>query len=297
MAGLILKRRELTRPEISVSAQARSIGVDRARIICDADPHVFEDTTLADFDLMTQNIEASLAPHPHQMELWGDVTGVSFPPLCANCGNPAQQRLKYKKEFVRMSDSDTPNTRVSVVVSVPFCAPCMEKHKAEGPGPSLLANILSRLLSLAQLLGMLAFGAAAGVAGYYALRNLGQKDLKFFYGLTGVAGFLLLPALGLLLALLEGTEIIRIERQNSITRAFDFGDSTAAPFRTPTFVCTMRSDSFASAFRELNQSLAYDPAGPAVALDAVRAKRKFWIALVFFGGLALLAQLFLQGKA
>jgi hypothetical protein len=245
---------------------------------------------------MTENMDATLAPHSHRMELWGDVADVSFPPLCANCGNPAQQRLKYKKEFMRVSDSDTPNYRVTFVVRVPFCGICIEKHRAEGPGPSLLANILSRLLSLAHLLGMLAFGLAAGVAGYYALRQLGQNNMKFFYGLTGVAGFLLLPALGLLSALLDGTEIMRSERQNSITRAFDFGDSTAAPFRTPTFVCTMCDPAFAAAFRELNQSLAYDPAGPAVALDAVRARRKFWIALFVFGGLALLSQLFLSGK-
>lgn len=231
------------------------------------------------------------------MELWGEVGGVRFPPLCANCGSPAHHRLAYKKQFIRVSDSDTPNAWVTCVVRVPFCDPCIEKHQTEGPGPSMPANILAWLVSGTYLLGAVAFGIAAAVAGYYALRRLGQNDLKFFYAFSLLGGFLLLPAWAMYSALRDGTEAIRTELQSNMTKAFDFSDSTSAPFRAPTFVCTMRDERFALAFRELNQSLEFDPAGRAAQIDRVHASRKFWIALIVFGGLAILSQFFLSGNA
>jgi hypothetical protein len=245
---------------------------------------------------MSQYDEDGLAQHPYRMELWGDASGVAFAPLCANCGEPAHQRLTYKKKFMRVHDSDTPNSWVTTVVSVPFCAPCIEKHRAEGPGPSVIANILSWLLSGAHLLGVLGFGIAAAVAGYFAMRKLGQGDLKFFYSLAALCGFFLLGVWAMWSALLDGTAIMRIEFQNSITRAFDFSDSTYVPFCAPTFVCTMRNEAFATAFRELNKSLEFDPASPAAQIDRARAKRKFWIAVALFAGLAVLIQIFLPGK-
>lgn len=212
---------------------------------------------------MSLDNEAALAPHPHRMELWGNAGGLRFPPLCANCGSPAHNRLTYKKEFMYASDdSEIPDTCVTTLVRVPFCEPCIAKHKSEGPGPSLLANIQSRLHGGANLLGTVGFGLATAVTGYFALRNLGQGDPKIFYWLASLAGFLLLPTLAMASALRDGTEIMRIEWQNSITKAFDFSDSNATPFRAPTFVCTMRSEAFARAFRKLNQSLEFDPASP-----------------------------------
>jgi len=245
---------------------------------------------------MQQDTTDELVSHPHRMELWGEVESVTFPPLCANCGRPANRHLTYKKTFMRVSDSDTPNTWVTPVVRVPFCEPCIAKHRSEGPGPSVFANLLGVLVSGAYLLGTVLFSIAAMAAGYFAFLRLGQGDLKFFYSLVLLGGFLLLFAWGMYSALRSGTEAIRAELQNSITKAFDFSDSTSAAFRTPTFVCTMRDERFATAFRELNKSLIYDPVAPAAQIDRVNARRKFWIAVVVFGGLALLSQLFLAGR-
>jgi Flp pilus assembly protein protease CpaA len=246
---------------------------------------------------MTQNIEAALAPHPHRMELWGNASGVRFPPLCANCGSPAQNRLTYKKQFICPSgDSEVPDTVVDTLVRVPFCDPCIAKHKAEGPGPSLLANIKALLHSGASLLGTVGFGTAAAVAGFFALHNMGQGDPQLFRWLASATGFMLLLTWAMYSTLRGGTEMMRTEWQNSITQAFDFSDSKATPHRGATFVCTMRNQGFASAFRELNQSLEFDPAMPVGPATHTPTKRRFWLALCVISVLALLAQLFIAGK-
>jgi hypothetical protein len=246
---------------------------------------------------MTKEYESELTPHPHRMELWGNVAGVSFPALCANCGDPALNRLTYKKQFRYPSgDSEVPDTVVDTLVRVPFCESCIAKHKAVGPGPSLLGAVSSMLHNGACVLGTICFGLAAAVAGYFALHNLGQGDSKLFYWLVSATGFFLLLTWAMASVLRDGTEILRIEWQNSVTKAFDFSDGNATLFRGPTFVCTMRSEAFAHAFRELNQSLEFDPASPAAHGDRKRAKHRFWIALVVVGGLALLTQLFAPGK-
>jgi hypothetical protein len=252
---------------------------------------------------MSQYDEAGLAQHPHRMELWGDASVVDFPPLCANCGAPAHKRLTYKKKFLRVYDpgarnalETTTNSWETTTISVPFCDPCIEKHRAEGPGPSVIAIILSRLLSGAHLLGVAGFGIAAAAAGYFAMRKLGQGDLKFFYALAALCGFFLLGVWAVGHALLGGTAQMRVEFQNNITRAFDFSDSTYVPFRAPAFVCTMRNEAFATAFRELNKSQEFDPASPAAQVDRVRAKRKFWITFAVIAAIAVLAQIFGPGK-
>jgi hypothetical protein len=246
---------------------------------------------------MTKKNENGLEPNPHQMELWGNVSGVVFPPLCANCGCPAHQRLTYKKEFVYPSgDSEVSDSYVTTPVRVPFCESCIAKHKVEGPGPSLLANLKSWLHNGASLLGTVCFGFAAVVAGYFAVRNFGQGDPQLFYWLVSATGFLLLPTLAMASTLREGTEIMRIEWQNSITKAFDFSDGIATPFRGPAFVCTMRNESFARAFRELNQSLAFDSPRPLVRSENTRTKRIFWLALFVISVSTLLVRFFFPTK-
>jgi hypothetical protein len=237
---------------------------------------------------MSQDNDAELVAHPHSMQLWGDAAAVRFPPLCANCGRPAHNRLTYKKRFLRDSDSDTPNSWVTTLVKVPFCDACIAQHKADGPGASVIANIGSRLLTGAHLLGTAGFALAAAVAGYFALSNLWHQHLKLFYSLALLTGFLLIVAWGLYQILRDGTEEIRAQGQSSMTQAFDFSDSTAAPFRSATFICTMRNESFAAAFRALNQAQEFDPDSAAAAGDAQSAKRKFWITALVIGTLALI---------
>jgi hypothetical protein len=246
---------------------------------------------------MTEDNRADLAPHPHRMEFWGNVTGVHFPMLCPNCGSPTHNRFTYKKQFRYPSgDSEIPDTVIDTLVRVPFCEACIAKHKAEGPGPSLLANIKSLLHNGASLLGTVSFGFAAAVAGFFTLRNLGQSDSNLFYWLVSATGFFLLLTWAMASVLRDGTEIMRIEWQNSITKAFDFSDGNATPFRGPTFVCTMRNEAFARAFRELNQSLEFDPRSPIEKSDQMRTNRSFWLVLFVISVSVLLVKYFFPGK-
>jgi hypothetical protein len=239
---------------------------------------------------MVQDSEAELAPHPHRMQLWGEVGNLLFPRLCANCGNAASKRLTYSKTFRRVSDSDTPNSYITTLVRVPFCDHCIAQHKAEGLPASMLAHLLSRLLSAAHAVGAFGFGIAAAIAAYFAVHNLFQQHLKYSYPLALLSLFLALFAWGYYRATRDGTEHIRAQGQTGMTRAFDFSDSTAAPFESSKFVCTMKNEQFAGAFKQLNQAMEFQPGSALAQADRRRARRNFWITALFIAIFVLLSQ-------
>jgi hypothetical protein len=234
-----------------------------------------------------QDNESELAPHPHRMQLWGEVGGLRFPSLCANCGRAAEKRLTYSKIFRKASGDDTPNSYVTTLVQVPFCDTCIAQHRADGHRPSLLANVLSRLLTVAQVVGVAGFGLACTIAGYHAVGKLLHLQMTYFYALGLLALFFGLLTWGLYSLARDGTETMRAEGQAGITRAFDFSHSTAAPFESIRFTCTMRDEHFAAAFRELNQKYEYIADSKSAAANLRKSKRQTWIAALVFGSIVL----------
>ena len=80
-----------------------------------------------------QFAEASLAPHPHRLEVRGWPRSLSWPDVCANCGSPTGQRLRLRKAYFyrgpRRPVMDFPGYRV-VAADVPYCASCVSRHRA-----------------------------------------------------------------------------------------------------------------------------------------------------------------------
>jgi hypothetical protein len=226
----------------------------------------------------TKNIQfgSGLAPHPYRMQLWGVPGNLSFPDLCANCGNSAHHRLTYSKFFYRAYSTNTTRSPDSTLIRVPFCDVCIAKHRAEGPGPSQLMNLLSRLLTLGQGLAALAFGLAATVAAYFSFIQFQRHHTTYFVSLGVLALFSAVMSKGMFGLMRDGTELIRAEKQSGMTLAFDFSDRIASPFESVRFDCTMRDEKFAKAFRELNQAIEYIPGNPVAIADQHNARKKFW---------------------
>ncbi len=181
---------------------------------------------------MSQDNESELAPHPHQLRLWGTPGGLSFPSLCPNCGASAMQRITYSKVFRRVLDSDTPNSYVVTSVSVPFCDPCTAQHRAETPTPSIWITLLSSFGGGGDMIGAVVLGIAAAFTGYHAIAELLHLRLL---------NFVLLSVLTLVIGLFvraqykfawQDTEYLRVPPQSRVTLAFDFSDSTGGAFES-----------------------------------------------------------------
>lgn len=77
------------------------------------------------------------------------------------------------------------------------------------------------------------------------------------------------------------------DMQTSVTQAFDYSDSKAAPFESDKFTCTMRDERFAAAFRDLNRQFEFDPNSLAAVDDRRAARREFWTVGVVVAAIAL----------
>lgn len=228
-----------------------------------------------------------LAPHAHRMTLWGAPDAAEFPPVCPNCGSAAATSLRLAKGFRRSSGSDTPDVRVVISVSVPFCNDCIARHRAEARTPGLLPSLLSSFGS-GNMFAAVGFGTAAAFTGYHAFDELLRgrpSHFGVFAGLTAVFG---------LIARIQGkigwqeTEYVRVPVRTSVTQAFDYSDNEPAPFESAKYECTFRDDRFAAAFKALNRQLEFQPGSVQAQADRRNANRQAWIVGIVVAAIALL---------
>jgi hypothetical protein len=224
---------------------------------------------------MAQDSESELAPHPHSVRLWGTPGGLNFPPLCPNCGATATQRITYSKAFLRILDSETPNSYVVTSASVPFCDPCIAQHRAETPTSGIWITLLSSFGGGGDMIGAVVLGVAAAFTGYHAIAELLHLSLLNFAVLSVVTLVIGLFARAQYKFAWQVTEYLRVPPQTRVTLAFDFSDSTAAPFEAVKFLCTMRDAGFAAAFKQLNCESEFRPGSPEAVADQRAGQRKF----------------------
>jgi len=222
-----------------------------------------------------------LAPHAHRLELVTSTRGLVFPQLCPACGGPAVDWLAVPKVFMR-HHSDSPWTYVLAKVEVPFCAPCIERHRGEAERQTL-GQQLRRALFSEGAIPMY----CAGITGLFFLKEsvlkLGRGYPSGALVTGGMATFCLLIASWSAHDAWGRTARDRVPPQTSVTRAFDYSDDTSDLFDQPRYVYAMQDGAFADAFRRLNEDAVWDPAAP----RALEAQRKRWVAYVAFGAVAL----------
>ena len=232
-----------------------------------------------------QDSASELAPHPHRLTLRGSPGGSHFPPLCPHCGSAATNKIAYAKVF-RHTDSDGPTGYVVSSVAVPFCDPCIALHRAQQVKPSLTSHLLSGFAGM-DMLGAVFPAMAALFLVYLALGDaLHGQGTRVLVEL-GIGAVFALIAWGQGKAVWRQTERFRVPPQSEVTLAFDFSDDAAPVFESARFVCTMRNDRFANAFRALNIEYEWLPGSAQTLAERRRSNRLTWIfgmVLLVFAG-------------
>lgn len=229
---------------------------------------------------MIQSIEpqdnsSELAPHPHRLTLRGSPGSAEFPPLCPNCGSTATNKIAYAKVF-RHTDSDGPTRYVVSSVSVPFCDPCIAIHRAQEVKPSLTSYLLSSFATM-DMLGAVFPAMAALFLAYLALGDVIHGRGTRFLVELGIGAVFALIAWAQGHAVWRETERFRVPPQSDVTKAFDYSDDTAPAFESARFICTMRNDRFANAFRVLNIDREWLAKSPEALAERRRSNRLAWI--------------------
>jgi hypothetical protein len=233
-----------------------------------------------------QDGSADLVAHPHRFTLRGDPASLAFPPLCANCGRAASERVAVSKVF-RRTYSDSPTEHIVSSVEVPYCAACTQRHTAQTPPLTTWRKLLSSFAT-GDMLGAVFPALTALFFGYVALKDLvrGGDWVRFAF-VFGFAAFLGLIAWYQRRHVWRATEHLRVPRQSEVSRAFDFSDDVSDAFESPRFVCTMRDASFAEAFAKLNADRRWIAGSPEAQVERRRAKRRLWLVGGIVAALAL----------
>ena len=225
--------------------------------------------------IASQDNASELTPHPHRLTLRGTPRRADFPPLCPNCGSAAESRIEYAKVF-RHTDSDGPTRYAVSSVNVPFCDSCIASHRAQEVKPTLTDQVLSSFATM-DMLGAVFPAIAAVFLAYLALGDmLHGRGTRFLVEL-GIGAVFALIAWAQGRAVWDETERFRVPPLSDVTKAFDFSADSASAFETARFVCTMRNDRFANAFRILNIDREWLPNSPQAVAERRRSNRMLWV--------------------
>ena len=252
----------------------RSKNCNKARV-CSRVEHVLRGWRGMMRRMAPQDNSSELAAHPNRLALRGSPGDAVFPPLCPNCGGSAIRNIEYAKVF-RHIDSDGPTRYTVSWVAVPFCGPCIARHRAQAAKPSLSLDLISSFATL-DMLGAVFPAMAALFLAWLALGDvLHGRGTRFLMEL-GIGAVFALIAWAQGWAVWHETERFRVPPQSDVTLAFDFGDDTASAFEPARFVCTIRDLRFADAFRALNIDREWHAGSPEAVAERRRATRKMWL--------------------
>ncbi len=232
-----------------------------------------------------QESPADLAPNPHSITLRGRPAEASFPPRCPRCGKVASKSIGFSKVFLR-SDGDSSNYVIETV-EVPFCDACIALHRRQEPRPSWFEQLRTGLGSM-HIVGAI-FPALAGLF----LLHLAFGDLAHGPARRGGVELVIAAACAAIAwlqvrAVWQQTAHLRVLPQTEVTRAFDFSDDSSALFEGRRFVCTMRDEGFAQAFRLLNVQKEWKAQSPEAIAERRRSNWKTWALAAAIGVLLLL---------
>jgi len=201
-----------------------------------------------------QRAEEALEAHPYRLELRGAPSALAWPTLCANCGQATSERIRVSKPFYRQrhwgrsQTQKTPFDFRIVSADVPFCPPCIARHRQALPRRSAIGRLRTFLLNPAHV-GTIGCAALLTMVVPAALDMTGSSAMATW----GFAGVLLLGILWILGLTWWTTRPDRLEPRTEVTRACDFSDNVALAFERERHIYTMRNQAFADAMAEANR--------------------------------------------
>jgi hypothetical protein len=234
--------------------------------------------------------ERGLTPHLHRLELRGSPGDLSWPGICAYCGEAATERIIVRKAFRPLPRSDGGSAvnglRAYRIGSapVPFCASCAARHQSTVQPPSKLRKVVSLVFNplLIPAVGA-AWFAKMVMDGGLVRRPLTDAGVLTDWGL-----FILFVATSLwsLFLMWRTTLDRRLDPQTEVTRACDFSGDVSNFFEGERRIYKIRNSAFAGAMAELNADRVW------TAENQARSKRiGFAVAVVTVVVLAALAVL------
>jgi hypothetical protein len=231
--------------------------------------------------------ESSLAPHQHRLELRGSLGAISWPDVCAHCGEPASQRIVVRKVFRplprRHGRGRSAGFRAYRVqsASIPFCGRCTAIHMETVRRPSLAKQAMHLVLN--PLIIPVAGFAWMTTVFWKSFRSNPISDPGPFPEWAIVAGLAAAMA-WCVFVLWQSTAPTRLESQTDITRSCDFSEEVSGLFEKPRRIYSMRNKSFADRMAALNADRIW------TAGDQTRSSKfQFVVAVLMLAALAAIA--------
>jgi hypothetical protein len=229
---------------------------------------------------LQRSAEESLTPNPVIVELRGAPGTLMWPPICANCGAGASERIRIQKAFYRQTRwgrgvNHAPAYK-TVTVDIPLCRDCAERHRVEAQNVSTFRRWRSFIFSPVHI-------ATIGFTVIFFKMDLSWND---FQGL-GPRGLWIAstPVLALLLAICLAfwyTRPDRFEPRSDITNACDFSTNVSMDFGPERHIYSLRNEAFADAFISANRDRVWTRE------DQVRNSwRTAYLGVIFLGGLVI----------
>jgi hypothetical protein len=195
--------------------------------------------------------DQNLPADAHRVALMGRSESLRWPSICANCGNPASERIRIERIFRRGGRYGRRGNRYVIQsADVPFCAACVARHRELVDPPRLFDGWLSvfRSFLIIPLVGSIILTAM--ICRPLLIESAGNAEARLL-GL-GVFGFLMLGVAASIVGAWWSNRYFRVQRPTEITQAFDFSDNLVPVSITPRRVFAVRNAAFAEAFSTAN---------------------------------------------
>lgn len=228
--------------------------------------------------------EGGLAQHPYQLELKGSPNELSWPRVCAHCGEGAAEQIIVSKAFrprPRRHRSGSSWMRPYRITSapIPFCGSCAAEHRATVESPSTVSKLLNMLLNPLMIpvvgciwLATVFYGGARGTS----IRDpAGRLGWSLF-------ALVVVGAVWSLFLVWQTTRASRLDPRTDITRACDFSEDVSQFFEKERRIYALRNKAFAEALAAANANRVWTE------VEQSRSKTLSWIValglLVLLGG-------------
>jgi hypothetical protein len=203
-----------------------------------------------------------------------------FPPLCPNCGQVADSRLKIERPFLIhiYNSGDSGNyTEPSIdVLEVPFCATCVGRRGAEQIAPGPLTSV-KRIFSEAEGVAGL---VVIGISGLFFWSALGS--LSLFPLVLGC--FPLMIGIWLIRPVWKKSYYMRLPQPTNVDMAVDFTPYLGLAHEPRWRAFQFRSRGYMEQFRSANAGQLWSPqsaeaksAAEMRVKDEVKSNRLAWV--------------------
>ena len=235
--------------------------------------------------------EGNLTTQPYSLELRGSPNELSWPAVCAGCGEAASEQVAVKKAFRprprRHGGRSMTFLRPYRIASapIPFCGRCVAEHHATVKRPSTAKKVTSFFLTplVIPVVGSAwvaskVYPSMAGVTGIGALVGWGLFALM-------VANMVWCTFL-----MWQTSRASRLDSLTNVTRACDFSEDVSEFYEKERRIYAIKTKTFAESLAALNRDRVWSAADQSRSM-----KLSFAVAvgmLLALGGVAALITMF-----